>query len=262
MERPSQEKTWQARNELQKLIDGAGLCDRDSRGKVVPWKDASGRGASQMVLKSVLNALLTFYPQMYPSIATIASRCGLGERTVERAIAVLQAHEVLQVEQTRQGYRGGKLNRYAILGTRLRQLGQQQRSLFATKRHQDATNRHRAPNQAPPGANLPPPVAHKQQETTTEELNQEGEGRRGGIVLGEKRGEVLQLAHRVRQVTGPLSQEQADEVIQACLWTVEGRLAEHAFEICLESTKNARPRNAFRYWKTCIGNQLREEPAR
>lgn len=258
MESPKNDKTWQARNELQKLIDAAGLCDRDSRGKAVPWKDASGRGASQMVLKSVLNALLTFYPQMYPSIPTIASRCGLGDRTVERAIAVLQLHEVLQVEQTRQGHRGGKLNRYAILGTRLRQLGQQQQSLFATKRHQAATYRHRAQNQAPPGANLPPPVAHKQQETTTEELNQEGEGRRGGIVLGEKQGEVLKLAYRVRQVTGELTQEQADEVIQACLWTAQGRLSEQAFEISLESTRNARPRNPFRYWKTCIGNQLRE----
>lgn len=255
MDRPS---VWKDRNALQKMIDRASLCDRDERGRIVPWKDAKGGGVSPALLKGVLNALITFYPNMHPSEALLASRSGNGRRTVQRAIAVLIARDILAVSPSGQSNRGGRINRYTILASKLAQLGLQQGSLWNQR-----TTRHTGTDLAPPERDLAP-RGHRPSATggaltvnqrTREDQTKQGRARE---MLRVGKAEVLRLAHEVRHATGDLSQAEADEVIDISILRADGLISENAWAIALKSTAKAKPRDGFAYWKTCVRNQLAE----
>ena len=249
---------WKDRNALQKMIDRASLCDRDERGKAVSWKDESGSGASVALLKGVLNALLTFYPNMYPSEAMIAARSGRGLRSVERAVAILLKKDIIAIADSGEERRGGRINRYSILSTKLAQLGLQQGSLWNQR-----TTRHVGNDLPPPGRDLPPggqrPTATGGgltiNQRTREDQTKQGRARE---MLRVGKGEVLRLANEVRHATGDLTQEEADEVIDLCILRADSQISENAWSISLKSTAKAKPRDGFAYWKTCVRNQLAE----
>lgn len=253
MERGSQ---WKERYAIQLLIDKAQLCDTSTRGRVVPWKDANGAGARPALLKAVLNALLTFYPNIHPSEAILAERSGNGRRSVQRAIAVLQAKDVLLVEPSDVTIRGGRVNKYTILATRLRQLAVQQRSLWNQR-----TQRHAGTDLAPSG-HRPSAIRARPSATsgalTRFETRSEYLTKQGGAkeLLSENREEVLSLAHVVRDATGELTDQQADQVIAICMLRVDDQITENSWALALASTRSAKPRDGFAYWRTCIRNQL------
>lgn len=250
-------KGWQDRNAIQKLIDGASLCDRDERGKVVPWKDASGAGVSVALLKPVLNALLTFYPNIHPSEALIAARAGRGLRSVQRAISVLQAKDLLLVEDANPS-RGGKANKYTILVTKLAQLQIKQGSLWRQPQRATVAGamRHQEQSNAPPRAEQR--ATGGAQRTTPRTREDQTKQGRAKEMLRAGKGEVLRLAHEVRDATGELNQAEADEVIGICILRADGKISENAWAISLRSTAKAKPRDGLAYWKTCVRNQLAE----
>jgi hypothetical protein len=149
-------KQSEKRNVLRDLINNASLHDWDSNGNMVLWQDAKGKSISDTVLKAALNAIFQHFPNMCPTLDTIAKKASCRRRTLQRALAVLQAKDVLIITQERNG-RGYKRNVYTILDAKLRYLAQQERlPLF-----DQAKPRTKRESHAPPEhAHAPPEHAH------------------------------------------------------------------------------------------------------
>lgn len=255
-----QNKTWQARAELQKLIDNAGLHDIGPDGSKVLWQDKAGHGVSVAALKGVLNALLTHYPNMYPSIDTLASRSGQRPRTVQRSIEVLQLREILAVETTRSS-RGQKQNRYTILTTKLVYLGGDGRlPLFQPPREaktQAPSEQGHAPWRTNPCALVDAPSAPGGALTvltTRKDQTEQGSGARK--FSGEEREEIIKHASQCATVIGRPQGDQVEFLICVGVWVLDGSLSHADFEECLEAVERRRPDNRFAYFRTCLKNKL------
>lgn len=100
------------------LLRNAVLHDWGPDGSRVWWQDVKGNGITDTVLKGVLKAIAEFGHRAFPSEETIGKSAGVRKRTVQRAIRVLQAKDLLKVDQER-GPRGNKRNYYTILPAKL-----------------------------------------------------------------------------------------------------------------------------------------------
>jgi hypothetical protein len=263
MDAPPKSEPWQVKAELQKLIDNACLHDRDTRGKPVVWKDRAGHGVSLAALKGTLNALLSHYPNMFPSIATLASRSGQKPRTIERAIEVLELQEILVVDRTRNS-RGQKQNRYTILTTKLAYLGEDGRMPLFKKpmRPESQAKRPGGKSQAPPQQSLAPwvqtqapPGAHEHCLNIDEDKDEQAGA---GKFSGEEREQIIYYANRAATFVGRPRGDQVEFLILVGVWILRGPLAEGAFEECLEAVERRRPDNRFGYFRSCLKNKLAE----
>lgn len=242
---------------MQKLIDNAALHDRDASGKLVVWKDKYGHGVSVVALKGVLNAILVNYPNMFPSIATIAGRCGQKQRTIQRAIEVLQAQEIIVVEQTRNS-RGAKQNRYSILTTKLSYLGQDSRlPLFEkAKCPQAKAICPRRQVLVPPGPGPSAPGGTLRVIVRTSE----DQRKRGGDseFENDEIQEVIQYAKQQGKIIGPTVGDQGECLLKCAVWRMTGEISENDFEECLESVGANNPDDNFAYYWTSIKNRIEQ----
>lgn len=112
--------------ELRDLLRNAALNDWGADGEVLEWRDKRGKGISAHFLKSVLKAIAEYGPRAFPSQKLLVKDTGIRGRTIQRAIEILQAKDVLAVHQERTP-RGHKRNFYTILRPKLRLLAQDER---------------------------------------------------------------------------------------------------------------------------------------
>lgn len=247
---------WKDVKEVKRLLDTALLHDRDDAGKPSVWRDRNGSGVSVMALKGVLNSLLDFYPNMFPSIDTIADRCGMKTRTVKRAIEVLQAKDLLAVEHTR-STRGQTNSRYTILYSKLRYLAQDERlQLF---QQPGATMTDPSAIRAKPGATMTDPGATDGTlRPNQQEINTTSKRPVGADLFSseEEAQQVLARDDRQRAVVGRPVRDQARIMIYIGIWVERGFLSENDFEECLRTVEKNNPMSRFGYYKTSITNRL------
>ena len=108
------------------LIRDAILHDWDADGEIILWEDHKGKSVWEDTGAEDVEAIFEHYPYMFPSLETLKKSSGIRYRTIERAIAVLQAKDVLIINQERTD-KGFKRNVYTILEPKLRYLAQQER---------------------------------------------------------------------------------------------------------------------------------------
>lgn len=252
-------KSWQDRNAIQKLIENAALHNRDERGKPILWTDRAGAGVSVAALKGVLNAILVNYPHMFPSLATIAGRCGHKPRTVQRVIEVLQAQEILVVEQTRNS-RGAKQNRYSILTTKLAYLGEDSRMpLFKEK-------------PAIPSATGDKPTRHQRQVVAPSATSPSAMGgalrsivrtseyqRKKDVDLNSLDDEIQEFiihAKRLGKLIPGTVDDQGFVLQKIAMWRATGEISESDFEECCGSLQTNNPAYPFGYFWQSIFDRI------
>ncbi len=238
------------KRELEQLVANAVL--RDDEGL---WRERTGSTVSVAVLKAVLNALLCYYPNMFPGLKLIEQKCGFGTRTLKRAIQVLQTKEILAVEATRNG--GRTQNRYTILTTKLSYLGGDGRlPLFkepgAMVTEPGATRNKPGAMVTEPGATDGPLTRNS---TRKESLKTNRHGA-GDSFSFEDRERHLPRFERIAAVVRPKKgTDQAVWMMMVCLWVDVGTISEAQFEDSLESSKRNK-RGHFGYLHKCIKNKI------
>ncbi len=252
------EPDWSSRNRIQKLIDNADLHDRDNGGGVVLWRDKAGAGVSIVAAKGVLNAILGFWPKMFPSIETIAARSGLKRRTVQRVIEVLQAKDILAVETKQTGR--GKQSHYSFLLTKLAYLGGDGRMpLFKepSPPKPSATGTTPSATTTDPSAMVAHPSATGGARAsatggairtivkTNEDLRKRNVD---SNFLNDEIQEFLIHAKRLGKLIPGTVDDQGDILRKFAMWRVTGEISEFDFEECITSTESNRPDYPFGYF--------------
>ena len=210
----------------------------------------SGR-VSAAALRAVLRAIDDHGPPASPSVATLARETGSSRRTVQRALACLQAADLVAV-QIRSTQQGRQSNLYAINWTELARRCRPG-SQGATMAPQSATM---APQSATMARAPAPPWRPNRPFETTIKRSKAGAVDEGGEIDPLEDQESRRAANRINRTLRCRSPLDRQLVAQVATLQVRGFLSDDDVEQALESVRLKKPDRPAAWFRICLSNAV------